>query len=50
MFNPSTDIEHNTAFTFLANPSSDTSGTQYSVTVVISDIGESIGASCTCVW
>ena len=49
MFNPLTDIEHYTALTCLANPSGDTSGTQYSVTVVISDNGEPIGASCNCV-
>ncbi|KAH3727767.1 hypothetical protein DPMN_053711 [Dreissena polymorpha] len=49
MLNPLNDIEHYTALTCVANPSGDTSGTQYSVTVVISDNGEPIGASCTCV-
>ena len=48
-FNPLEGIKDCCALTCLANPSGDTSGTQYKVTVVLKDNGVPLGASCSCV-
>ncbi|WAR25769.1 hypothetical protein MAR_011473, partial [Mya arenaria] len=49
MFNGLDNIDHFCALQCLANPSGDTSGTQYSVTVVLNDNGAPVGAACTCI-
>ena len=48
-FNPLDDVENFVAVKCLANPSGDTSGTQYQVTAVFKETGHPIGASCSCV-
>lgn len=48
-FNPLHDHADYCAIKGLANPSGDTSGTQYDVVVILKENGKPVGASCSCV-